>query len=124
MTTLHEIHLSIIYEDSEFEPDEITNRVSVEIIRLLDDCSTGLAIVGYTTSVDLDRPRPTRAYMNLLREWTALFLDQRRGQAAFNLLHVLRPDLADLVRGSEHDPFYTDERLPAFLEWLGERWHD
>lgn len=44
--------------------------------------------------------------------------DFRAGQAAFNMLYVLRPDLADQIRGTDLDPFYQDERLPAFYAWL------
>ena len=41
--------------------------------------------------------------------------DERKGQAAFNALHELDPELADMVRGSKVDPFYKDDRLPEFL---------
>jgi hypothetical protein len=34
--------------------------------------------------------------------------DWRAGQAAFNVLHDLRPDLADEIRGTRLDPFYRD----------------
>lgn len=46
--------------------------------------------------------------------------DWRAGQAAFNTLYTLRPDLADQIRGDhvELDPFYRDENLPAFYTWL------
>ena len=43
-------------------------------------------------------------------------LDERKGQAAFNALHELDPDLANALRGSKHDPFFQDERLPEFLK--------
>lgn len=44
----------------------------------------------------------------------------RAGQAAFNALYALRPDLANQIQ-RDHvnlDPFYRDENLPAFYEWL------
>lgn len=40
--------------------------------------------------------------------------DERIGQAAFNVLNELDPDLADMIRGSLVDPFYKDSRLPEF----------
>lgn len=44
----------------------------------------------------------------------------RAGQAAFNVLGLVRPDLAERVRGTELDPFYRDDRLDAFFVWLEE----
>jgi hypothetical protein len=42
----------------------------------------------------------------------------RRGQAAYNALHELRPDLARRINGSEVDPYYRDERLGIFYQWV------
>lgn len=39
----------------------------------------------------------------------------REGQRAFNELYQDEPEIADAIRGTEYDPFYLDERLPAFL---------
>ena len=41
--------------------------------------------------------------------------DERKGQAAFNALHELDPEVANAVRGSKHDPFFQDKHLPEFL---------
>jgi hypothetical protein len=41
--------------------------------------------------------------------------DWRVGQAHFNVLADLAPDVADAVRGTNLDPFYDDARLDAFL---------
>lgn len=40
--------------------------------------------------------------------------DWRPGQAAYNALHSIEPEIADLIRGSLKDPFYDDSRLPDF----------
>lgn len=41
--------------------------------------------------------------------------DLRDGQAAFNALRILRPSLADSIRGTlTADPFYDDARLDTF----------
>ena len=53
-----------------------------------------------------------------MRERLALNPDERAGQAAFNALAVVEPEIADLARGREFDPYYTDERLPEFWTWL------
>lgn len=46
----------------------------------------------------------------------------RRGQAYFNVLHDVRPDLARQVRGTIKDPFYDDRRVPKFLAWVCLHW--
>jgi hypothetical protein len=47
---------------------------------------------------------------------------QRAGQAYFNLLNEVRPDLAEYVRGTLYDPFYRDARIPEFLAFIASRW--
>ena len=61
----------------------------------------------------LDTTAFAAAWGRLCREYMAQ--DQRKGQAAFNALHTLDPDLANMVRGTRFDPFYRDERVPDFL---------
>jgi hypothetical protein len=48
--------------------------------------------------------------------------DWRPGQWAFNLLHEIRPELADDVRGGDLDPYHDDKRLGAFMAWLMPIW--
>lgn len=49
----------------------------------------------------------------------------RRGQAAFNALYAVAPDMGDAVRGSCVDPFHRDERLREFWGWLEAlAWHN
>lgn len=40
----------------------------------------------------------------------------RKGQAYFNALYEIYPEVADLIRGTDADPFYTDNRLAAFYD--------
>ena len=41
--------------------------------------------------------------------------DYRKGQALFNAMHDIRPDLANKVRGSMNaDPFHQDDKIQAF----------
>lgn len=49
-------------------------------------------------------------------------LDWRPGQAAFNLLVQARPEIAGRVRGTAEDPFYVDDRLPAFWRFVEDDW--
>ncbi len=55
---------------------------------------------------------------NLLK----LFPFWRRGQAAFNTLNRVRPDLVDEIHTSKLDPFHRDDRLPEFYTWVKENW--
>lgn len=47
-------------------------------------------------------------------------LGLRPGQAAYNALHVVAPEVArELSRGyPECDPFFVDSRLDAFYTWV------
>lgn len=47
---------------------------------------------------------------------------ERMGQAYFNTLAERRPEIADLVRDSRLDPFYSDEPLGEFLNFVMVRW--
>lgn len=56
---------------------------------------------------------------NIPAEW-------RIGQAMFNGLLQVRPDLAEKVRGTDKDPFYAvtrqDDRVTAFEQFARENW--
>lgn len=51
---------------------------------------------------------------------------ERYGQAMFNHLHEVRPDLAEAVRSTDKDPFYVerldDPRWDKFVEFLEANW--
>jgi hypothetical protein len=47
-------------------------------------------------------------------------MELRLGQIAFNELYATEPTIANLIRGSEFDPFYDDEKLEAFYEKVAE----
>lgn len=49
-------------------------------------------------------------------------VDWREGQAYFNVLREIRPDLAAVVTGSSRDPYTLDRNIGAFLEWLDGAW--
>lgn len=46
----------------------------------------------------------------------------RKGQAAFNVLWEVRPDIANEVHTTKLDPFHRDDRLPEFYEFVKENW--
>lgn len=47
-----------------------------------------------------------------------LFQRQRQGQAAMNVLGIVRSDLYSSAAGSEIDPYHQDSRLDKFFDWL------
>lgn len=57
------------------------------------------------------------SYCHLKDEW-------RYGQVLFNALLAVRPELAELVRGSNLDPFYKEiaEIKPEFWTLIAKRW--
>lgn len=46
----------------------------------------------------------------------------RRGQAVFNTLFSVWPELATRIMRTELDPFQDDKRVPVLMEWLAEHW--
>lgn len=46
----------------------------------------------------------------------------RRGQHLFNLLDMYAPHMATKISGTENDPFYSEHRIPKFMEWLRQNW--
>jgi hypothetical protein len=46
---------------------------------------------------------------------------ERAGQAAFNVVSEINPEIANEVRGTKLDPFHNDDILPLFWEWLSQR---
>jgi len=51
---------------------------------------------------------------------TIVNMELRPGQIAFNELYATDPAIANLIRGSEFDPFYDDSKLGAFYEKVKE----
>lgn len=51
--------------------------------------------------------------------------NERNGQAMFNHLYEVRPDLSEQVRATDKDPFYlmpSDPRFRAFISFIEENW--
>lgn len=46
----------------------------------------------------------------------------RYGQVYFYLLSAARPDIAELVRGTMHDPFYKDIVMPESHKFVESKW--
>ena len=48
--------------------------------------------------------------------------NQRLGQAYFNTLVVLRPDISEAIRGTDLDAFHDNNKLPAMLAYAYKKW--
>ena len=47
---------------------------------------------------------------------------QRIGQATFNAVYDVDPEIANQLRGTDKDCFYFDSRIDAFMKVVYERW--
>lgn len=77
------------------------------------------------TTQDSTPDTPTTTYEEYVAAVTNKLKDYptwRQGQAAFNMLWEMRPELADQVHTSKLDPFHRDDRLPEFYEWVEDNW--
>ena len=43
---------------------------------------------------------------------------QREGQILFNVFAMMMPDMSHFACGKPLDPFYDDERIPLFLDFI------
>ena len=49
--------------------------------------------------------------------------DERFGQRCFNVLFILDPELAEMIRGTNADPFYAETMTdPRFFRFEKELW--
>ena len=46
----------------------------------------------------------------------------RDGQTLFNIVHAVRPDVADAIRGSLCDPFYQDVKIADAVAAMRKIW--
>lgn len=58
--------------------------------------------------------------VKVLIEAPLLYPKWRKGQAYFNYLYQLHPDVAYEIRETEYDPFYNDSRIEKFLNKISE----
>lgn len=64
------------------------------------------------------------AYIMWAETYCRAHPSQRKGQAYYNALTESYPELIRHVSGTDHDPFYNDLRLPAFLTFVEEALKD
>ena len=66
-----------------------------------------------------------------VERYKSLHTNQRIGQSVFNYLYLVKPDLADKVRGSHIDPFHVMDddlhqslKYHSFQLWLENNWNE
>lgn len=47
---------------------------------------------------------------------------QRQGQAYFNVLYSVRPDISEQIRGTDLDPFYKEYVPAECIVFVQEKW--
>lgn len=60
--------------------------------------------------------------LNRLWENEIIQISQRFGQLFFNLLNEVRPDIADKIRATDLDPFFSDEVQLETIEEVKNSW--
>jgi hypothetical protein len=83
---------------------------------------TGRTDMASTFSTGRSGPNRPRGRMTTFAEYqkaVGVAMRERRGlrkgQAFFNVLQEMEPELADRITSSADDPFYDDGKLPEFL---------
>ena len=64
------------------------------------------------------------ACADALQNGAHLRTQEREGQWLFNTLLEAYEKLAEKLRGTEYDPFYVDDRIPKFWEFVRIHWND
>ena len=59
-------------------------------------------------------------YLDHVSKYLGYSTNERIGQAHFNVLYKLHPELANQIRATDKDPFYKDERLADFMEEISD----
>lgn len=61
-------------------------------------------------------------FLQLVEKYQKSVKDWRYGQAYFNILSSVRPELAELIRGSMYDPFHKDEVSDQIHTYIKSKW--
>lgn len=62
-------------------------------------------------------------WFDMATRYAARHSDQRLGQALFNSLNHVNRVLANSVRGSVVDPFFDNQHIPAFINYVEKNWN-
>jgi len=56
--------------------------------------------------------------LKIANEHTTIHPHLRMGQAFFNILYQMYPKQAEAIRGTQYDPFHTDDKLDSCIAYL------
>ena len=63
-----------------------------------------------------------KEFQRKLALYRAAYPRQREGQAFFNVLYDVAPQVADKLRGTENDPFYVSSRVDRAINTVEWEW--
>ena len=79
--------------------------------------------VGYYETTDIGSDKTIGDFFKYSVKYYEEHKDHMRyGQAVFNALDTVRPELGDIIRGTENDPYYVDENVGAFWTFVTLNW--
>lgn len=61
-------------------------------------------------------------FIHAVQLYRMKYTQQRVGQAFFNVLYEVRPDISEQVRATTLDPFYRNDRVAPFLRFVKANW--
>ena len=106
--------LKSVKTDNGFELTDCTNVIRLDTVEsLLYNVPESNQ---YILKLNVDQANKFIKESNLLWKSKPEYL--RKGQMLFNLLHQQYPKLADMVKGTENDPFYNDNLLSNFFNFI------
>jgi len=81
---------------------------------------------GEQRNLEKNKPCPEcltfAGFVRAAHVMNVIYPEWRKGQALFNTLYEIRPDLANEVQGTYFDPFRVDDRIGPFLTFVMVRW--
>lgn len=71
-------------------------------------------------------PMSLTAFLSNVISYNTANPRQRPGQALFNVLYMVRPDLSEQIRATELDPFHSMEfeQINQTIVWIWNHWDD
>jgi len=86
--------------------------------------SHSIVVGGKLMSGQMDSETPIGKFWWLVGFYSAHHPNERKGQALFNVLAKVRPDLSEQIRGTPFDPFYKDSVIESCSLWIEQHWHE
>lgn len=126
----------ILYQDetieSEWGPSHPSDRDStfsdydrdtIDALRTLGAQDGEIAHAAMASRLEATPPVTFEDFLKAVEDAHRTYPTWRTGQAAFNVLHRIRPMLAESIRGNwSIDPFHRDHNLDVFYDFVHSNW--